>query len=46
MDQYNCRGLYHTTKDGKPVLVERIGHTDFKQLLKKFSIDDVFNYYL
>ena len=30
MDKLNCRGLYKTTKDGIPVLIERIGYTDAK----------------
>jgi hypothetical protein len=46
MNRFNKRGLYHTTKDGHPILIERFGETDFKQILKNFSVEDVFNYYL
>lgn len=29
MNENNCRGLYNTTKDGMPILIERIGYTNF-----------------
>lgn len=45
MDQYNMRGLMYTTKEGLPVLIERLGVTDYWNLLKTFTIEETFNYY-
>ena len=33
MDKMNCRGLYKTTKNGTPILIERIGYTDAKKIM-------------
>jgi hypothetical protein len=32
-----ARGLYNTTKEGYPVLIERVGLTQTKALLAKYS---------
>ena len=45
MDKMNCRGLYKTTKNGLPILIERIGYTDAKKIMTEYSKEDVIDYY-
>lgn len=45
MNKLICRGLYNTTKKGIPILIERIGYTDAKKIMKDYSKEDVIDYY-
>ena len=46
IDYHNKRGFYHTTKNGTPIFIERLGKSDYKKLLTDFTMDQMFEYYI